>query len=175
MHPDCKILWTPASPETLERDRAAAEWVLATGPFLVIVNGSDSGTLVKTVAELPFELFSVNQVNLRGVKSLDVADLDCLIGLPRLRGIVLDETNIDSSSIPILAKMRSLDSLGLSGTRIQSSELVGLASLRILHGIHLKAGRQIDDGWAGLDALSSLRKSSCTDKSRQTTFVALAR
>ncbi|HET6880828.1 MAG TPA: serine/threonine-protein kinase [Pirellulales bacterium] len=159
--PDCKILWEPpasSAPAAEDRDRAAAEWVLAQGGNVTYVAATGDEVRANSVSDLPSTPFQVHSVELWGAKTVRNEDLERLAGLTRLEYCWLDETDIDAGAIARLVKVSRLRGLGVSGTRIKSSELGGLAALPRLDHIELKAGDQIDDEWAALRQLPALRE-----------------
>jgi eukaryotic-like serine/threonine-protein kinase len=142
-----------------DRDRAAAEWVLAKGGTISYVGGSE----VKAVADLPSAPFQVNAIELPGGNALSSRDLDRFVGLDCLEAITLGEWDdvspgIDGEAIPRIAKIPSIRYLALRDTRIRSSQLGGLAALPRLATIAFLTGDPVDDDYASLSQLASLRQ-----------------
>ncbi|HEX7377721.1 MAG TPA: hypothetical protein VF278_11445, partial [Pirellulales bacterium] len=158
--PDCAIKWTPPRPASpsADQDRAAAEWIIASGGFVGVVPSGKRFTVAKSPEELPSGALQVAFVHLTGEQTLTNADLDRLVGLRRLEQLQVGYTNLDGGALAKLAGMPSLRDLLIDGTRVKSSDLAALKPLPKLHSIRLQAGDQIDDDYAGLDQLPQLRQ-----------------
>ena len=144
-----------------DRDRAAAEWVLAQGGRVGYVDASGGG-FANAVAELPTHEFQVNDILLRDKRQVVSADLERFVGLPKLEGLHLTNTSVDTEAIPRIAKMPPLLSLVLGGTRVKCSDLPGLAGLPRLAYLALDAQTEVDDDWAGIERLRSLHRLGLT-------------
>jgi hypothetical protein len=139
-----------------DADRQAAEWVLALGGSVgVTVNGQ--GRLIKAVADLPKEKFTVVGVNLQGMPVTDggLANLKNLKGLTELH---LEGTAVTDSGLSSLKGLAGLEHLWLDKTKVTNAGLVHLKGCQRLHFLWLNGTAVTDPGLVHLKELRSLAR-----------------
>jgi eukaryotic-like serine/threonine-protein kinase len=157
--PDCKIHWDAprSTAPAIDRERAAAEWVLAQGGQVQLLLNGKWTALIERRDDLPAGHFQLIHAVLTGVATLGDDDLDRFTNLDALSILHLGGTPVGREAIGRISQMRALLSLNIGGTRIMTSELPALASLPRLQCLSISAKSQVDDQWAGLRPLESLR------------------
>jgi hypothetical protein len=112
---------------------------------------------LSSAVDLPSGPFRLTGVDLQKCEKLRSDDFQRLAGLPALFALHIADANRDPSVLDWLGQCPQLKHLNMQRASVQTSELIRLRHLPGLHTIDLDS-RQIDDDWAFLEQLTSIRE-----------------
>ncbi|MES2792671.1 MAG: serine/threonine-protein kinase, partial [Planctomycetota bacterium] len=140
----------------VDRDRAAAEWLIHRGGFgYVVADPTGERVLISPEHPLPAERFIFCDLT-SPPPTFNNEDLSHFAGLQGLTHLTLANTKVDSFGIDSIRQMPRLQVLQIYNDSLTTSALKGLCDLPFLHEISL-APTQVDDGWDFIKDLPYLR------------------
>ena len=139
-------------------DRRAAQWVLAMGGGVVIVEIDGRRRRVNDVDDLPVTPFVLETVGLAYNQLLADADLHRFSDVTQLRRMYLDGTNISDAALRHLPGIASLSHLALGNTKVSDAGVAELVACRSLRQVSLYGTPVTDACLAHLQRLTKLEK-----------------
>jgi serine/threonine protein kinase len=136
-------------------DRDAAQWVLAMGGGVVIVEIDGRRRRVNDLDDLPVTPFVLETVGLAYNQLVADADLTRFADVAQLRRMYLDGTNISDDALRHLPGIASLSHVALGNTKITDAGVQSIVECKTLRQISLY-GTHVTD--ACVPALIQLRK-----------------
>lgn len=141
-----------------DHDRRVAVWVFSLGGEVSIATEGDSYRDVQRTSDLP-STFQLQQLDFstfdRRVTDEMIMTLDGY-DLPRLRSIILNDTQVTDKVIYYLKQFR-LDDLGVSGTVLSDHGLEVIGTIPSIHNLDVSATKITDGGLGHLLHLKDLR------------------
>ncbi|MDP6445120.1 MAG: cytochrome c [Pirellulaceae bacterium] len=154
------------SGERSTREREAAEWVLALGGSVRILEAGKQRTITES-SSIPRSVFSIAKIDF-GFESLrrSIPDMDQLRGLPELTAINFGSTVVTGRELAELERLSGLTSVEIyRGEALSNEDLAHLGALRRLKKLCVHSGRRLTDGglahFAELNDLEQLSLVDC--------------
>lgn len=129
-------------------DRAAAQWVIAQGGTVDLV---DQDLPIRDLAKLPAEPFRVDGIDLNERK-INEAELAKFIPLKHLRELRLYNTGLTDAGLDHIAQMASLEELEISYNNISDDGIAKLSPLTNLKTLYVRGTGVTPDGVQSLQA-----------------------
>jgi Leucine-rich repeat (LRR) protein len=157
--PKCRIEWDGGviEPTMDSPDREVVAWVLSRGGKVGTVRDGQYVT-IQDADEIPSEQFTLESVNLAGIKDVGDTDMKRITALSGLKGVYLQETSITDAGLAELAGLQSLTELHLQETQVTDLGLKHLSRLKTLQLLHLHGTKITDAGIVTLTELKELKR-----------------
>jgi len=145
------------TPEEVERNRRAADWVLGIGGTVHVMAGGRIRE-VKASNDWPNEPSWIIYVSLNDVGRVDDVGLRNLSGLTRVEILAIAGNPVTNSGLEHLRGLVKLEFLTLSGTRVTDAGLVNLERMTEIGTLYLNKTQITDTGLVHLKGMSKLQK-----------------
>ncbi|MEM1225159.1 MAG: protein kinase [Planctomycetota bacterium] len=140
-------------------DHAAAEWVLAIGGRVKVLEPSRDSYAVWHPAGLPASNFRVEAIDVAGLPAVTDTSISRIRALTALRELSVAETAITDDALEYLRDLATLRSMNLRGCEISDEGMKRLGGRSELVTL-LADGRLTDEGIESLHALAKLKSIS---------------